>query len=1721
MASNIVSIIAEDALGSLSTQNRLRHVATTHQFQTPSTANILPSTAPLSMKYAASNYINVMTITGSNVGIGTVTPASTLHIVGSYSNILTTSNVPTSYLPTTSNLTTWYTFDGGSLADKSGNGYTLAATGTAKYTANAKVGSTAVYLANEATVNVASRAVNYLTNASYTMSTTPTYSVACWVNFNTLTINSGNTSVLWCFGTTAAFNSYFYNTNNTTIGFNDGNTAAYVLSSLTTGAWNHFAVTRQSGGSNVLYVNGSPVAYGAASVSTTAGTALQLGESIITGQTSSFAGYIDDFRVYNRVLSPTEVANIYSTATNSVAATPYVAASNLSSNLITLLPFDYSSTLDVSSNVYSSLFTGSSGTNFAYAPGRVGTYCLQLTNTMGASHTTQLDLTPPTNLYNTSTISVAFWVMTSSAVTTGFPYVFNIGTIAAATNLGIAMYSPASTNSFSVAMTTTGTAFTAVGSTFTLTPGQWYHIGVTYNGATALVYVNGAQSQTGAFTGALNYYATLRIGDSLNTTISGAFAGFIDDFRVYNRVLTPTEILTLYQTPQNQVAPSTGVLGWWQMEGNLLDSSGSSNAGTASGSTPANATFVGGKVGSYALNLANAAAPTSTVYVDIPMSLQQTGVTPYSLSLWFNPTTLPTSGNSYIASFVSTSAASSTRAAELYVTSAGALTMNSYDMAANTNDTTLATISYGSWQHVAMTWGDGSMRAYLNGSNVINKTMVGGQDSSVYTKLRLGDLATTTGSAFNGAIDEVRLYNHILTQKEITSLYSNSNMTIVTPTQTNALQVVGPAVMSGTLQVTNTTSSAGRALWAARVTGAGTDSPASVTVTSDGGFAVYGTTTSSTMSIVNADGSLSNLTLSLVGTSMGFLVKYSAAGFATWAAKIGATVANVYTSVYGTNYVCSPTDGSIVVLGQYSFGPLYNTNGPLICYNADGSQFSTTLPWNASTGATAGTFNSFVVKYNINGVVQWATRGLFDYPTGIQALLDGGIAIAGIYYQSNPIMYSTNGTSATTSRISTANEVFLIKLTTAGVVSWWARVSSSSYTQSTGLTQLTGGNIVVTGNYYAQCFSYAGTSSGPSASPFGTSITYTYTQDAFIMQFDNTGNPVWVNRLTSQAQSTGCSPVATIDGGFVVTAFYGTYANVYNAPGGTIANLFANIPSTGSTDTAIVKYNSVGAAQWVSRVTNTVFPNYSRQPISSTTDGGIIIGGCLTPGSTSIVYNSDGTFTFSLIPLSTGTAASYIAKISSTGICQWATKINGGTYDAFSGLVVTPDNGVIVVGATGSASVPILNADGTTHMTLPGTTGGYDGFLIKYNDIGTLTQQGLNVMTNGYVGIGVAAPLSVLHTVGSVSMMNGNVGIGTTNPANTLSVNGTSYVSSYVGIGTTTTITSGSLLDIYTTGTTGAYFNMFAPNISAGNVSVLQFGSQSSFYNCGQLFFTKVGVSSQANYLTLGLNGVPNALYANGYGSIGIGVTNPTNTLSVNGTGNITGNATVGGALNITGTSGTPFVVNPSSGSSYTAQFLATSMGTGAGSINLQIGRTQGTNYDLFALAYTQISSGNPQNYLGFNYWGSGGIYPLVITGYGNVGIGLTNPSSTLHVSGTGNISGALTAAGGINSVSGAVSGSGTTASFSLTFPTNTYGGGMAVVSIVGGTAGNNQNNFWMGVLCMSVHTCTSTAWYTGLTSISSITWSSGNTFTVNVTNSYGSGSGWTYLYTATFMNAL
>jgi hypothetical protein len=140
----------------------------------------------------------------------------------------------------------------------------------------------------------------------------------------------------------------------------------------------------------------------------------------------------------------------------------------------------------------------------------------------------------------------------------------------------------------------------------------WAFVCYTYNGSTFSLYVNG-QSVPLQSDEAYGISNNNVIG-ARDTSNDGQWSGVIDEVRIYNRALSAIEVAGLYQvgsvklnSPQSPGTLSSGLVGWWTMDGGdtvwssatagyELDHSGNGNTGTLTNMSRATSPTIG-KIG--------------------------------------------------------------------------------------------------------------------------------------------------------------------------------------------------------------------------------------------------------------------------------------------------------------------------------------------------------------------------------------------------------------------------------------------------------------------------------------------------------------------------------------------------------------------------------------------------------------------------------------------------------------------------------------------------------------------------------------------------------------------------------------------------------------------------------------------------------------------------------------------------------------------------------------------------------------------------------------------------------------------------------------------------------------------------------------------------------------------------------------------------------------------
>jgi len=335
--------------------------------------------------------------------------------------------------------------------------------------------------------------------------------------------------------------------------------------------------------------------------------------------------------------------------------------------------------------------------------------------------------------------------------------------------------------------------------------------------------------------------------------------------------------------------------------------------------------------------------------------------------------------------------------------------------------------------------------------------------------------------------------------------------------------------------------------------GANYDDSNSLIQTSDGGYAIAGTTFSFG-----------------AGGEDVYVVKLDANGNLQWTKTIGGKDAD------GGSSLIQTSDGGYVIAGTtFSFGAgggdIYvvklDANGNLQwtkTIGGPGDEAGASLIQTSDGGyAIAGTTFSFgaggrdiyVVKLDANGNLQWTkTIGGPESEEGYSLIQtsDGGYVIAG----------STNSFSAG------KDDVYVVKLDANGNLQWTKTIGGPKIEAGFSLIQTSDGGYAITGF----------------TTSFGAGEA-----DVYIVKLDANGNLQWTKTIGGPESEIGTSLIQTSDGGYAIAGYTKSFG-------------------AGSGDVCVVKLDANGNLQWTKTI-GAKNKNYSKSSLIQTSDGGYAIAG--------------------------------------------------------------------------------------------------------------------------------------------------------------------------------------------------------------------------------------------------------------------------------------------------------------------------------------------------------------------------------------------------------------------------------------------------------------------------------------------------------------------------------
>jgi hypothetical protein len=589
----------------------------------------------------------------------------------------------------------------------------------------------------------------------------------------------------------------------------------------------------------------------------------------------------------------------------------------------------------------------------------------------------------------------------------------------------------------------------------------------------------------------------------------------------------------------------------------------------------------------------------------------------------------------------------------------------------------------------------GTVTAYnSSGTSFGSLTPTTGQDGFVVKLNSTGAVLWFVFLISGQGTDSVR---HMVTDSS-DNLYvaglMNSSGAAITIKNSNGTTFASLATVGGTEGVVIKYNSSGNGQWAARLGSVGEDFAYGVAVDSSGNVSITGqAANSASLNVYNANNTLfGTLTYSNLTAISAFLVRYNSSGAVQWAAKMGSSVNGTLTTGVSVD-----SGGNIYVTGYFnaSYLSLY---GNLL-------SFFLTIP-------NAGGTDAFMVKYNSNGAPQWAARvasSVADIGNAVLLNSDGTSYFCGQTGGVATIYDSTGTPFGTTIATNGSSDAFVVKFDAAGYVLWVTRIASTNADFARRVKTDSSGNLYVavgcgnTGALTTTIYNSDGTT-------FGTVTTATGGTDTLLVKYNSDGFGQWASRISSSVNDNPSGLVVDPNGNIIIAGQNSGAATItaYNSDTTAFATTLTNI---GGGDAYVVKYNSSGFVQWVTRIGTTGADNVNNIAVDSASN--IYIAYTAAATLPTSIYSAGGALFATVTSL--GNLDLILIKYNSSGIAQWYSRCAGTGADSAWSVSVDSSDNVILTGLY-TGLVTITNSNASTYTTFNSSPG--DSFMVKYNSAG-------------------------------------------------------------------------------------------------------------------------------------------------------------------------------------------------------------------------------------------------------------------------------------------------------------------------------------------------------------------------------------------------------------------
>lgn len=534
---------------------------------------------------------------------------------------------------------------------------------------------------------------------------------------------------------------------------------------LVPGTWTH-AVFVHDGTMDRIFINGE-LAAEKASAGDLNSTVHPLGIGYDPIDVANyFAGSVDEFQIYNYALTDSEIGDLYTEQSTAVIdPDPLVLNVPFSGDLKDVSQFANHGTSDNADLTYDRF--GYPNNAIAINPTDQGAVTVQ--------NSTQ---------YNSDYAAVSFWVKMNELPATGEVYLMSFGGWQERWKLSLPSHGKVVFTTYA----TTCCSDMDAGGGNELVPGTWTHVVAVHGTVQDKIFINGVLAAS-KDVGAPLHHTTHPLGIGWDPIDKGSYInGDMDDVQLYNTELTDQEVADLYAA--QSVAPvfPGDLVADYALNANAKDDSPYHNTGTIAGATASSDRF--GR-SNHSMNFNGAAGITADNAPQLNSPLA-------SVSFWVNPNTLPASGEAYLLSFGGWQ-----ERWKISLPSHGKAvwTTHATSCCSDLDAGDANALVPGTWTHMVMVHDGVKDYIYVNGVLANSKDAAGDLSTTVHP-LGIGFDPIDVANYFDGAMDDVQLYQTALTDVEVAALYAAQ---AADPGETDVTAPDAPTGLEGTVNFTTVT----------------------------------------------------------------------------------------------------------------------------------------------------------------------------------------------------------------------------------------------------------------------------------------------------------------------------------------------------------------------------------------------------------------------------------------------------------------------------------------------------------------------------------------------------------------------------------------------------------------------------------------------------------------------------------------------------------------------------------------------------------------------------------------------------------------------------------------------------------------------------------------------------------------------------------------------------